>query len=784
MNGGNYGSTGGRQQRKRPRDNDDEQYRRPRPVSSHLDKLRRDLVNLADPGPVDALADIKYVARKLASESPTPETLGLLRECVLQFSIKTSQYAALVALAASQNHDFGKHFVESLATSINQAFVDHAWRDAKLLLRLLAAIDPRVNQTSTTALSIVTGLAEQISSLGLVKRDDFADRICTLVLITLPYISVAQAKTEGEFDSNFSPILDHIGPYIKARKSSSEDFFSWSHSEENKDILKHECLDTLYEQSKSMSATSHRVPILPSIVLDLGLESDSHLFEVPAISLPERRDSSPAYARLEFFFQIFNDESIITVPSIDNLASSILRDAVVDVLDLFVANRKDSARFLIDMESYLAPNLFVLRGTPPEKVPSGSSSWKAEDIVVEVIFGQLFALPVSSQKAVYYHSVLTELCKLVPQAIAPTFGRAIRALYSKLPSLEAEVVSRFWDWFSHHLSNFGFNWKWQLWIPDLDLHAMHPKRVFIQEAIWKEAELSYNDRIKTTLPVEYHHIIPDKASGPDFAYGAPDHPLAEQASGLLSLLSSEHTPEQISAAIDAIEKKASEVGRDPESESVVLLCQCVLQQGHQSFSHALNTIEHNLPVLQAKCNRSTMTRRSTVAAVMQLWSGRPLVASTLLQKFLNYRLISPVSVLEYILLDSAPSTLATSATWELLRTTIDKVSARVVQVQDRLLQIASPGEANGEDKSSDEETERMQATLSEVQQEQKDVFAFTLKTFSDKLAALPADNENDVWIKYWMGGLFRMVLRRYKEQLTSLRADILSQYPEVEQWLK
>lgn len=75
----------------------------------------------------------------------------------------------------------------------------------------------------------------------------------------------------------------------------------------------------------------------------------------------------------------------------------------------------------------------------------------------------MFKLPVPEHKLVYYHSIITETCKLAPGSIAPSLGRAIRFLYKNLDFMDVELFHRFVDWFSHHLSNFDFRWKWAEW---------------------------------------------------------------------------------------------------------------------------------------------------------------------------------------------------------------------------------------------------------------------------------------------------------------------------------
>ena len=70
-----------------------------------------------------------------------------------------------------------------------------------------------------------------------------------------------------------------------------------------------------------------------------------------------------------------------------------------------------------------------------------------------------------------YSTLLVELCKLSPGTVAPAMGKCVRKLYAGLgapadfvgPRLDADGARRFADWFSVHLSNFNFQWRWNEW---------------------------------------------------------------------------------------------------------------------------------------------------------------------------------------------------------------------------------------------------------------------------------------------------------------------------------
>lgn len=135
----------------------------------------------------------------------------------------------------------------------------------------------------------------------------------------------------------------------------------------------------------------------------------------------------------------------------------------MNILDF---NRIAVARFLVDIDCYFAPEVFLKRATPYDRVKEVAgdrSTWKPEDVAVDAVFSQLLRLPNPQHKLIYYHSIFTEMCKIAAAAIAPSLGRAIRYMYLSVETIDVELTNRFIDWFSHHLSNFGFTWKWGEW---------------------------------------------------------------------------------------------------------------------------------------------------------------------------------------------------------------------------------------------------------------------------------------------------------------------------------
>jgi nuclear cap-binding protein subunit 1 len=75
----------------------------------------------------------------------------------------------------------------------------------------------------------------------------------------------------------------------------------------------------------------------------------------------------------------------------------------------------------------------------------------------------MMTLPKSPYRLIFFSTLMAELVRLNTQTFPKALGRAVKLLFDRLPVMDAECASRFWSWFGHHLSNFGFKWDWVAW---------------------------------------------------------------------------------------------------------------------------------------------------------------------------------------------------------------------------------------------------------------------------------------------------------------------------------
>jgi nuclear cap-binding protein subunit 1 len=290
-----------------------------------------------------------------------------------------------------------------------------------------------------------------------------------IILFTVPYVMVSSASG---YDAQASALLEKTD-IIASTPHALVALVNPFTAEEDIPEPIQSSIALLQKQLQDEASRSWELKCLPRPWKTLRQEGDDasslenatkHPF--PEVSVPNPVKNGPRAIYPEIYLSVYGGQDIETVPPTSDITSSLLRDALIDTINILDFNRVATAKFLIDLDCFFSPDTFVKRATPFDKlrdVAAGRSTWKPEDVAVDAVFSQLFQLPVPEHKLVYYHSVLTECCKIAPAAIAPSLGRAIRFLYRNAEKMDLDLSHRFLDWFAHHLSNFGFTWKWTEW---------------------------------------------------------------------------------------------------------------------------------------------------------------------------------------------------------------------------------------------------------------------------------------------------------------------------------
>ncbi|KAL2023829.1 hypothetical protein VTK56DRAFT_1096 [Thermocarpiscus australiensis] len=755
--------------KRRYRDDDDYDRRGPRrrfDAPPHV-RVRKQLIAIAE-NPMRPWHEEVQAIATLFTDNWDDELLranfvDLVLQLAVEQPLKTPFVAAVVLVANADRPEVVDMLLAKLAGLVEGRIAEGQWRDVKLYLKLLACLQgclegegvfPVLEELFSRAVDLQTASSE----------DTIGTEIVKIILLTLPYVMVA---APGQWHQKAADLMEKT-EIIASEPHALQALIEPYHPEsgEESPAPSQSLIGLLQAQLQNEANNGWALPCLPRPwEFPLGdVEQQSKLdnapkHAVPTITIPQTVVAGPRALFPEIYFSVYAHQDVESVPPVTNAAASLIRDALLDTINVLDFNRNVTARQLIDVDCYFAPRTFAARATQFDKlreIEPPKSTWKPEDVAVDAVFSQLLQLPSPEHKLVYYHSVLTEACKLAPAAIAPSLGRAIRYLYRNSPRLDCELAYRFLDWFSHHLSNFGFTWKWTEWVDDVYLPDVHPRKAFILGAIDKEIRLSFAQRIKNTLPDPYKELIgPEKEKDvPDFKFANDDTPFAAEGREIAALLKRKAPDEEIEAVIQRIQSQAIDRELDALVASTDVFVTCVLHVGSKSLSHVLAAIERTKDRLADAGAASDAARTQIVAAVMAYWSAHPGVALAIVEKLLNYSILTPATVVNWALLARAGSTrgeaLAAAHIYEMVFNTVAKVTGRVRQ----LVLRGSP--SSDDDATRELEIKRMRALFASIE----DALASWASGTKDEMLEAAGDNgEVDGHVRRW-GERYLRVFRR------------------------
>ncbi|KAK5654848.1 hypothetical protein OQA88_6884 [Cercophora sp. LCS_1] len=649
--------------------------------------------------------------------------VDLILQLAVEQPLKIPFLAAVLLVANADKPEVVDLLLGKLAAVAENKINEGEWRDVKLYLKLLACLQgclegdglfPLLEDLFSRAVDLQTASSEDTIGTELVK----------IILLTLPYVMMAAPGQWTQKAADLMEKTEIIASEPHALQTLIEPYHAEIGEETNPSTSIIKLLQTQLQAEANNGWPLSFLPRpweFPSHQVDQQEKiSNASKHALPNIAIPETVTAGPRPLFPEVYFSVYGNQEVESVPSESTAAASLIRDALTDTINILHFNRNVTARHLIEVDCFFAPRTFAARATPFDRlrdIEPPKSTWKPEDVAVDAVFSQLFQLPNPEHKLVYYHAVLTESCKLAPAAIAPSLGRAIRYLYRNAPRLDLELGNRFLDWFSHHLSNFGFTWKWTEWVDDVYLPDLHPQKAFIRGAIDKEIRLSFAQRIKGTLPEPYQVLIKPEMENetPDFKFANDQTPFAAEGREIAALLRRKAPDEEIQPVIERIHALALDNNLDPLVASTDVFVTSVLHVGNKSLSHVLAAIERTKDRLTDAGAASDVARAQIISAVMAYWSGHTGVALSIIEKLLNYSILVPSAVINWALITHAGNTkgdaLACAHVFELVFHTVMKVTTRVRQVAHK----AAQPDAMTDDENNDTEIRGMRGLFRAIE---------------------------------------------------------------------
>jgi nuclear cap-binding protein subunit 1 len=446
-------------------------------------RIRRGLLEIGEDSlrlPHEVAMNLAKLAVDNYEDDYVKDTLSSVAlRLVIEQPFKIPFVAAVVLFAHSEKKQIAADVVARAGAQLQEHLDKGQWREFKLTLRFLACLSrvyeqdgvlPVLEELFNRAVDLQTASQEDAVGLELVK----------IILLTVPYL--ISSATDTSLQQKALELLEKTDVIASTphQLESLVDPYPSSSDEAEKPMSCASVISLLQRQLQDEAANQWPLACIPKIFdpsfkapdlngnadAETNGDSDSTIVSFPSITVPSTVNQGSKVLVPELYFSVYADQEVESVPPTTSIASSLIRDAVVDTVNLLDFNRNITARFLNEIDCFWAPDTFVKRATAFDKLRDmepGRPTWKPEDVAIDAIFSQIFTLPAPEHRLVYYHSLITESCKISPAAIAPSLGRAIRFLFRSVDYMDLELVYLYMDWFAHHLSNFEFRWKWTEW---------------------------------------------------------------------------------------------------------------------------------------------------------------------------------------------------------------------------------------------------------------------------------------------------------------------------------
>lgn len=243
----------------------------------------------------------------------------------------------------------------------------------------------------------------------------------------------------------------------------------------------------------------------------------------------------------------------------------------------------------------------------------------------------------------------------------------------------------------------------------LEQADFYPKKAFIIGILDKETRLSFAKRIKQTLPNSYQSLITQgkMTEQPEYKYKDKSTPYSQEGNELLKLLRTKQPEEEIQVVLDKIEAQAADQGiADPRVASTDAYMTAICFIGSKSTSHILAHIERCKDRLLRVGEHSEAARAQIVQSVVNYWKDLPGTAVNIIDKLLNYGIVTPACVIKWAIgPDGIGNGAPLSESWrfEMVLATIKKVTGRVRIIAEHRAKVipkAADGSAEGDAEGS------------------------------------------------------------------------------------
>ncbi|KAH8411933.1 hypothetical protein KR222_002526 [Zaprionus bogoriensis] len=644
-------------------------------------------------------------------ESYKKDLLRLLIDCVATHPMQSGAYATVVGLLNVRSYEFGGECVARVMQQFLHALYEGSWDKAQSLIMLLADL---VNTNVVTVdsmlqlLNVLADVCEKEEDSPPPRRDFYAH----LVLITLPLVG---RELYEKKESALHMLIKRLHLYVKKdrNKAASVQLLRiWNHGE----MPQHESLELLWQQILRLER-DHWIEYQlqrPYVAFDELLSPAlQHHFSV--LKPPAHVPDLVRYPRERLIFHLFeliDFPNRMSLPEESDIERYVIEAHIRELLQLHHLERKECADKLL---AYCAAKpMFAL-----------------EHCVVELLLCEMLQLPNSPYMTLNYGAIIIELCKRQPDKFPRAVALAADVLFNQLESMSVSSFDRFVNWFSHHLSNFRYQWNWEDWASCTTLPRLHPSAMFVQELLKKCIRLSYYKHIVQLVPQSFTPLLP-LSPDPIFKYFNELLPGAKLAKHLLEAMRSKCSAEVVGGLIEA----TTDLDRFLK---INVLVQSFLHLGCKSFTHIFAIFSKFKPVLKMLVN-SKETQLALLGALFELWINNEQLKAVLCEKLLHMKVLDANVIVTWAF--HLKNDLCNMYLWELINATI-KYTKKDIQQN---------GKISDDAEEQEKQAGRLQCLLINIVQS----CAKVLMVHKPR----PDIDDMDYWFK-WVLGRLQAVFFRY-----------------------
>lgn len=743
------------------------------------DRLESLITRVGEKSTSSLESNLEGLANVLEADLPNykERILKIICTCATNLPEKITIYSTLVGLLNAKSYSCGEEFLDMILENLKEVLIAAQFDRARLMVRFLAdLVNCRVLMHSGLLEFFDKFLAATMEENAPQARSDW---FVYTVLSSLPWA----AKELSEKKSlEFERLLSTIESYISQRqKTHIPALRVWSSDEPHP---QEEYLDCLWAQIKKLKSDNWQEKHIrrPYLAFDDVL-GDALQHTLPSFALPAEKDGT-VYPLPYVVYRMFDYTDVPEGPSMPGahaIERYLIEEGIRRTIHAHFKDRKECANQLLNLP--------------------GKSKVPINYCVIEVIFSEMFRLPMSYHTQVFYGSLIMELCKLRSDTIPGIVAQATELLYERIDTMNTTCVERFVCWLSHHLSNFQFKWSWDEWVSATDAGLETPRCVFLNELFERIRRLSYHQFLVENIPEGLHGVLPAVPT-PNYRYSDEEGKLAGQdkAKELIDAIRAKKDVDHLQTILNNIPANATGQEDDNADAPVIdhtfpvlrleVLLQVVFKLGSKSLSHSFSALTRFHKLLKnVIVNEEAQIH--CLKILHEFWSSNHQIVVVLVDKLVRMQITDCSAVVNWLFSKDMKENFTRLYVWEIMTSTLkkmskhtSKVSGEVQEAKEKVAKLEEKakkqaGEANGNSNlepgvaedlgKKQKQLEELTEKLENAQRTQKQLFLIVFQRFIMILTEHIVRSEqqqldvNTQWFKYTTERLREILITNHNQ---------------------